>query len=69
MKRQPDALEHADTPKRTTAEPVHEEAACGQEAVGIVGCMAGTFEITGDVISPEPDIWDAMDDSKSSEPA
>lgn len=24
------------------------------------GCMAGTFEITGDIMSPEPDIWDAM---------
>lgn len=24
------------------------------------GCMAGTFEITGDIISPEPDVWDAM---------
>ena len=24
------------------------------------GCMAGTFEIIGDIISPEPDIWDAM---------
>ncbi len=24
------------------------------------GCMAGTFEITGDIVSPEPDTWDAM---------
>ena len=35
----------------------------------IVGCMAGTFKITGDIISPEPDVWDAMDDSKSLYPA
>ena len=26
----------------------------------IVGCMTGTFEITGDIISPEPDVWEAM---------
>ncbi len=26
----------------------------------IAGCMKGTFEITGDVIGPEPDVWEAM---------
>jgi prevent-host-death family protein len=26
----------------------------------IFGYMRGTFEITGDILSPEPDIWEAM---------
>lgn len=27
---------------------------------GIFGCMKGTFRITGDIVGPEPDIWEAM---------
>ena len=26
----------------------------------IFGCMKGTFRITGDVVGPEPDTWEAM---------
>ncbi len=26
----------------------------------VVGCMKGTFTITGDIVGPEPDVWDAM---------
>lgn len=26
----------------------------------IFGCMKGTFRITGDVVGPEPDVWEAM---------
>ena len=26
----------------------------------IFGCMRGTFRITGDIVSPEPDTWEAM---------
>ena len=26
----------------------------------VVGCMKGTFQITGDIVAPEPDVWDAM---------
>ena len=36
--------------------PIREE----KGARSIFGCMKGTFEITGDIISPEPDLWDAM---------
>jgi prevent-host-death family protein len=31
-----------------------------KSADSIFGCMKGTFEITGDIIGPEPDVWDAM---------
>ena len=31
-------------------------------SVGIFGCMKGTGKITGDVVGPEPDIWNAMVD-------
>ena len=31
-----------------------------KSAESVFGCMKGTFEITGDIISPEPDVWDAM---------
>ena len=27
---------------------------------GIFGCMKGTFKITGDIVGPEPDVWDAL---------
>ncbi|MBS1815571.1 MAG: type II toxin-antitoxin system prevent-host-death family antitoxin [Acidobacteria bacterium] len=26
----------------------------------IFGCMKGTFKITGDIVGPEPDVWEAM---------
>lgn len=26
----------------------------------IFGCMKGTFTVTGDIVGPEPDIWEAM---------
>ena len=26
----------------------------------IIGYMKGTIKITGDIVSPEPDPWDAM---------
>lgn len=26
----------------------------------IFGCMKGTFRITGDIVGPEPDAWEAM---------
>jgi prevent-host-death family protein len=26
----------------------------------IFGCMKGTFKIIGDIVGPEPDIWEAM---------
>ena len=26
----------------------------------IIGCMKGTFQVTGDIIGPEPDAWEAM---------
>ena len=26
----------------------------------IFGYMKGTFKITGDIVGPEPDVWDAM---------
>jgi prevent-host-death family protein len=29
-------------------------------AGSIFGCMKGTFRITGDIVSPEPDVWEAM---------
>jgi prevent-host-death family protein len=29
---------------------------------GIFGCMKGTGQITGDVVGPEPDVWNAMVD-------
>ncbi len=32
----------------------------GTRSESAYGCMAGTFEITGDIVSPEPDVWDAM---------
>ncbi len=32
----------------------------GKRTESAYGCMAGTFEITGDIMSPEPDVWDAM---------
>jgi prevent-host-death family protein len=31
-----------------------------EPAPDIFGCMKGTFQITGDIISPEPDVWEAM---------
>jgi prevent-host-death family protein len=31
-----------------------------QPARDIFGYMKGTFKITGDIVSPEPDIWEAM---------
>ena len=27
----------------------------------IFGCMKGTFKITGDIVGPEPDVWEAME--------
>lgn len=32
----------------------------GTPAGDIFGCMEGTFAITGDVVGPEPDVWEAM---------
>lgn len=29
--------------------------------VDIFGCMKGTFKITGDIVGPEPDVWEAME--------
>jgi len=29
--------------------------------VSIFGCMKGTFKITGDIVGPEPDVWEAME--------
>ena len=29
--------------------------------VSIFGCMKGTFKITGDIVGPEPDAWEAME--------
>jgi prevent-host-death family protein len=29
---------------------------------GIFGCMKGTGQITGDIVGPEPDVWNAMVD-------
>ena len=26
----------------------------------IFGCMKGTFKVTGDIVGPEPDVWEAM---------
>jgi prevent-host-death family protein len=26
----------------------------------IFGCMKGTFRVTGDIVGPEPDAWEAM---------
>ena len=26
----------------------------------IIGCMKGTFRITGDIVGPEPDEWEAL---------
>jgi len=26
----------------------------------VFGCMKGTFKIVGDIVGPEPDIWEAM---------
>ena len=26
----------------------------------IIGCMKGTFHVTGDIVGPEPDEWEAM---------
>lgn len=26
----------------------------------VYGCMKGTFEITGDIVSPEPDEWERL---------
>jgi prevent-host-death family protein len=26
----------------------------------IFGCMKGTFRVTGDIVGPEPDVWEAM---------
>ena len=31
-----------------------------RQAGAIFGCMKGTFRITGDVVGPEPDPWEAM---------
>jgi prevent-host-death family protein len=31
-----------------------------EPAKSIFGCMKGTFRITGDIVGPEPDIWEAM---------
>jgi prevent-host-death family protein len=31
-----------------------------QQATDVFGCMKGTFRITGDVVGPEPDVWEAM---------
>jgi prevent-host-death family protein len=31
-----------------------------EPARSIFGCMKGTFRITGDIVGPEPDIWEAM---------
>ena len=33
----------------------------GDSEPDIIGCMKGTFRITGDMISPEPDVWEAME--------
>lgn len=30
------------------------------QLASIFGCMKGTFEITGDIVGPEPDVWEAM---------
>ncbi len=31
-----------------------------EPAPDIIGCMKGTFTVTGDIIGPEPDVWEAM---------
>jgi prevent-host-death family protein len=31
-----------------------------EPAQSIFGCMKGTFRITGDIVGPEPDVWEAM---------
>ena len=38
-----------------TLQPIKEAT-----ARGIFGCMKGTGQITGDVVGPEPDVWNAM---------
>jgi prevent-host-death family protein len=31
-----------------------------KQPLDIFGCMKGTFRITGDIVGPEPDAWEAM---------
>lgn len=31
-----------------------------REPGSIFGCMKDTFKITGDIVGPEPDLWEAM---------
>ena len=30
------------------------------QPASIFGCMKGTIKITGDIVGPEPDLWEAM---------
>ncbi len=31
-----------------------------QPPIDVFGCMKDTFRITGDIVAPEPDVWEAM---------